>query len=204
MSSLGPIWGSAGGAQASAGGQVGGVAVSAYSYAGGQAGTGGQVTMTGGNSHVPASPEDQQIDDLADYFDVTQAWATVNEAGGTGRKVDTHHKLSYVNGDTPFHIEIISEMDTPLFKALRGRFFTSFRVFVGHPTINPKKKTIEIAMAYPDAIAQTAEEIRNHWVSRLGTDTRDFFRVVYWDLWTWEKPEPHYHDMYCSLDGIKR
>ncbi len=205
-----PLGGVAGGSLAAGGSSLAGAGgsslavavagaynVSAYS---GTPGVGGAVTLTGAGS-LPA--EAKSCIDLADYYDVSQSWAQVNEAGGSGRKVGDHHHLNYVNGDTPFRVEIMNDSQVSFFKELRGRFFTPIRVFVGHPTVDTDKQEIEIMMSYPEAIAKSKEDIRIVWVKALGSDARDFYRVLYWDLWTWENAEPHYHDIYCSLDDVK-
>jgi hypothetical protein len=194
----GAFAGSAGGAAAGAGGIY---SNSAYSAAG------GSVIIAGGNSQAAITgslpAEHVSCMDYAAYYDVTQSWAMINEAGSSGRKVGDHNQLNYVDGDTSFRVEIMNDMQVSFFKELRGRFFTPFRVFVGHPTIDTDKKEIEIMMAYPEAIAKTEEAIRNAWVVSLNQKARHFFKVLYWDLWTWENAEPHYHDIYCSLDDVK-
>lgn len=194
------------GAGASSAGVAGG-AIAGGAGALGMAGAGGSITLTAGNSQgtasVAISGEEKSCMELADYYDVSNSWAQINEAGSSGRKVGTHHKLSYVDDNTRFRVEILNDMQASFFKDLRGRFFTSFRVFVGHPTIDTDKQEIEIMMAYPEAIAKSEEIIRNAWAVSLNRNARSFFKVLYWDLWTWENAEPHYHDMYCALDYIK-
>ncbi len=209
-----PFYGVAGSSGGAAGGlqvggaagspQAGGVAGSPHAGTLNMVGSGGSITINAGNSKpVPITPDEQDCQDLADYYDIPSAWAQINEAGESGRKVGSHHQLSYVDGDTTFRTVILNELELSLFATLRGRFFTPFRIFVGHPTINTDKQDIEIMMAYPDSVAKSKEDVRNFWAAALNKNARDFYRVVYWDLWTWENAQPHYHDMYCTLDNIK-
>lgn len=202
-----PFSGAGAGVSGAFAGSAGSAGAGASGAGGATSGNGGAVILTGGNSQASITKslpaEHVSCMELAAYYDVPQSWAMINEAGSSGRKVGHHNQLNYVDGDTSFSVEIMNDMQVSFYKELRGRFFTSFRVFVGHPTIDTDKKEIEIMMAYPEAIAKTGEAIRNAWVVSLNQNARHFFKVLYWDLWTWENAEPHYHDIYCSLDDVK-
>lgn len=92
-----------------------------------------------------------------------------------------------------------NKMGQKFFSISRGKRATPYRVFVtGHMDI--KHINEEVDMSYPEAVAKLDADARRFWVQKLTKHARQFFRVVFSELWTWEFGEQHHLDMLNILD----
>lgn len=81
----------------------------------------------------------------------------------------------------------------------RGNHATPYRVFVIEH-VDMKHINEEVDMSYPEAVAKLDDDARRFWAQQLGKHARQFFRVVFSELWTWEFGEQHHLDMLNTLD----
>ena len=200
------------GGQAGAGGSASGPHAGSLTFGAG-GGAGGGLILTAGNggysgysgpggctqATTAVTPDGIRCEELASYYDVPQSYHLVNEAGGSGRAI----KFLEADGDTKFRCAVNNDFEESFFKSLRGRFYTPARVFIGSPAVDPDVLEIEVALAFPEAIAKCDAGVRQYWASHLGKNPLAFYKVLFWDLWTWEGAADHYHAMYCTLDDIK-
>ena len=81
----------------------------------------------------------------------------------------------------------------------RGNRATPYRIFVTEH-VDMKHIYEEVDMSYPEAVAKLDDDARRFWVQQLGKHARQFFKVVFSELWTWEFGEQHHLDMLNILD----
>lgn len=83
----------------------------------------------------------------------------------------------------------------------RGKRATPYRVFITEH-MDMKNINEEVDMSFPEALAQwgNADACR-HWVNyHLTKKARQFFKMVFAELWTWEFGEQYHLDMLNILD----
>ena len=93
------------------------------------------------------------------------------------------------------------KMGQAYFSVSRGRRATPYRVFI---TEHRDMKNIneEVDMSFVEALAQSGDDDAcRYWIKHiLGTHARQFFRMVFSELWTWESGESCHLNMLNILD----
>ena len=85
----------------------------------------------------------------------------------------------------------------------RGDRATPYRVFITEH-MDMKDINEEVDMAYPEALARMGNaDACRHWAKyHLTKKARQFFKMVFSELWTWECGEQHHLDMLNILDEV--
>ena len=178
-------------------------------------GGGGGGSMGTGNSGAQRAPlpGEEQCNELAKQLGyVREDDITVGSNGSTFPRPPTN--VPFVGGpfkslafdgnfDDMDKVKLVikkpGKMGQKFLSISRGKRATPYRVFVTEH-IDMKNINEEVDMSYPEAVAKLDANARRFWVQHLGKHARQFFTVVFSELWTWEFGEQHHLDMLNTLD----
>jgi len=176
---------------------------------GGGGGGGGGVSA----QRSPLLPGEKECNELAKQLGyVREDDITVSTDGSTFPRppsnvpfVNGPHKSLAFDGnlDDMDKVKIVikkpGKMGQKFLSISRGNHATPYRVFVIEH-VDMKHINEEVDMSYPEAVAKLDDDARRFWAQQLGKHARQFFRVVFSELWTWEFGEQHHLDMLNTLD----